>query len=47
MIDDRAVAVGAVVVVLDAGQTFASIEARLDEALATARALRARKPRSA
>lgn len=47
MIDDRAVAVGAIVAELDANQDFASIEKSLDEALAAARAARGRSPRSA
>jgi hypothetical protein len=47
MIDDRAVAVGAIVAELHADQDFASIEKTLDEAVAAARAARGRKPRSA
>jgi len=47
MIDDRAVAVGAIVAELTAAQDFASIEKTLDEALAASRAARGRKPRSA
>lgn len=47
MIDDRAVAVGAVVAELDATQDFPSIEATLTEAVNAARALRGKAPRSA
>lgn len=47
MIDDRAVAVGAIVAELTADQDFASIEKTLDQAVDAARAARGRKPRSA
>ncbi|MBX3234315.1 MAG: hypothetical protein KIT84_21620 [Labilithrix sp.] len=47
MIDDRAVAVGAVTVALPASADFATIEEMLDTAVATSRELRGKKPRSA
>jgi hypothetical protein len=47
MIDDRAVAVGAIVAVLATAQDFASIETTLEQAVVAARAARGRKPRSA
>jgi hypothetical protein len=47
MIDDRAVAVGAVVIALEASNDFAAIEKRLEAAVNEARALRGKRPRSA
>lgn len=47
MIDDRAVAVGAVLVVLPKGGDFVEIERLLDEAVDASRAARGKKPRSA
>lgn len=46
-IDDRAVAVGAVILELEPNSDFDAIEKKLDEAVAKARALRGKKPRSA
>jgi len=47
MIDDRAVAVGAVIVALHPQTDFATLERMLDEAVETSRRQRGRKPRSA
>jgi vacuolar-type H+-ATPase subunit F/Vma7 len=47
MIDDRAVAVGAVIVVLPKDSDFATIERLLEQSVDAARAARGKKPRSA
>jgi hypothetical protein len=44
MVDDRAVAVGAVLVELEANQDFGTIEKKLEAAVNKARALRGKKP---
>jgi len=46
MIEDRAVAVGAVLVELHPDRSFVAVERSLDDAVATSRARLGRKPRS-